>query len=233
VDLDTDSSITYRLVTGDLDKFSVDPETGAVRTIRGLDYEREMHHELVIGTEEGRMLGELVLQQSCRSLNALPKHLPKGPSTRAILHTNRRTIRCTISCQRLPASNSLIFLIEMCKQTFVMGDRKIIESLLCLRTNCARNRTAIRTQIRTRVWLFLNASFLTRFSALVRGRLHVSDSAYELPYDSVHNLHIEGISFQFSIIYPFCKRISGKNQSQIKLQTTVDRKSYEESYGDL
>jgi hypothetical protein len=32
-----------------------------------------------------------------------------------------------------------------------MGDRKIIESLLCSRTNWARNRTAIRTQIRTRV----------------------------------------------------------------------------------
>jgi hypothetical protein len=43
------------------------------------------------------------------------------------------------------------FLLEMCKQTIVMGDRKIIGSLFCLGTNCARNRTAIRMQIRTRV----------------------------------------------------------------------------------
>jgi hypothetical protein len=32
-----------------------------------------------------------------------------------------------------------------------MGDRKIIGSLFCLRRNCARNRTAIRMAIRTRV----------------------------------------------------------------------------------
>ena len=56
-DLDTDASITYRLVAGDLDKFAVDPDTGVVRTIRGLDFERAKHHELIIGTEEGRMLG--------------------------------------------------------------------------------------------------------------------------------------------------------------------------------
>jgi hypothetical protein len=39
----------------------------------------------------------------------------------------------------------------MRKQTIVMGDRKRIGSLFCLRTNLARNHTAIRTQIRTRV----------------------------------------------------------------------------------
>jgi hypothetical protein len=32
-----------------------------------------------------------------------------------------------------------------------MGNIKLIESLFCLRTNQARNRRAIRTQIRTRV----------------------------------------------------------------------------------
>jgi hypothetical protein len=39
----------------------------------------------------------------------------------------------------------------MFEQTIVMGDRKRIGSLFFLHTNHARNRTAIRTQIRTRV----------------------------------------------------------------------------------
>jgi hypothetical protein len=43
------------------------------------------------------------------------------------------------------------FLAEMCKQTIDMGNGKRIGSLLCLHTNLARNRTAIRMQIRTRV----------------------------------------------------------------------------------
>jgi protocadherin-15 len=65
-DLDTDTSITYRLVSGDLDKFTVDPVSGAVKTIRGLDFERERTHELVIGTEEGRMLGSNLAGSTCR-----------------------------------------------------------------------------------------------------------------------------------------------------------------------
>jgi hypothetical protein len=40
---------------------------------------------------------------------------------------------------------------EMCKQTIVKGDRKIIGSPFCFLTNRARNRMAIPTQIRTRV----------------------------------------------------------------------------------
>jgi hypothetical protein len=40
---------------------------------------------------------------------------------------------------------------EMCKQTIVMGDRKRIRSLFCFLTNRARNRMAIRMQIRTLV----------------------------------------------------------------------------------
>jgi hypothetical protein len=39
----------------------------------------------------------------------------------------------------------------MCQQTIVMGDRKRIGSLFCFRTNRARNRMVIHTQIRTRV----------------------------------------------------------------------------------
>jgi hypothetical protein len=42
-------------------------------------------------------------------------------------------------------------LAEMCKQTIIMGERKRIGSLFCFLTNRARNRMAIRTEIRTRV----------------------------------------------------------------------------------
>jgi hypothetical protein len=44
-----------------------------------------------------------------------------------------------------------LFLADMCKQTIEMANKKRIGSLLCFCTNLARNRTAIRTQIRTRV----------------------------------------------------------------------------------
>lgn len=32
--------------------FNIDPKTGAIKTIRGLDYERESQHVLIIGTVE-------------------------------------------------------------------------------------------------------------------------------------------------------------------------------------
>jgi hypothetical protein len=41
----------------------------------------------------------------------------------------------------------VIFLAEMSKQTIAMGNRKRIGFLFCLRTNRARNRTAIRTRV--------------------------------------------------------------------------------------
>jgi hypothetical protein len=37
----------------------------------------------------------------------------------------------------------------------------------------------------------------------VRGRLHVSDSAYELPYDSVHDLTTKGLGFRLSLGHQF------------------------------
>lgn len=37
---------------GDTELFSVDPKTGVIKTIRGLDYERETQHILIIGTME-------------------------------------------------------------------------------------------------------------------------------------------------------------------------------------
>ena len=58
MDRDTLAVITYRIMEGDVTKFSIDPETGAVRTLQGLDYERSKEHELIIGTEEARVQGE-------------------------------------------------------------------------------------------------------------------------------------------------------------------------------
>lgn len=37
---------------GDTDLFSIDPKTGVIKTIRGLDYERDSQHILIIGTLE-------------------------------------------------------------------------------------------------------------------------------------------------------------------------------------
>lgn len=44
--------MTYVIKQGDTDLFSIDPKTGIIKTIRGLDFERESQHVLIIGTEE-------------------------------------------------------------------------------------------------------------------------------------------------------------------------------------
>lgn len=44
--------ITYIIKQGNTDMFSIDRKTGVVKTLRGLDYERENMYVLVIGTEE-------------------------------------------------------------------------------------------------------------------------------------------------------------------------------------
>ncbi|XP_031829504.1 cadherin 99C isoform X3 [Nomia melanderi] len=51
-DPDTKKQITYTIKQGDTELFSIDPKTGVIKTIRGLDYERENQHILIIGTEE-------------------------------------------------------------------------------------------------------------------------------------------------------------------------------------
>ncbi|XP_058794818.1 cadherin-99C isoform X2 [Phymastichus coffea] len=51
-DPDTKKQVTYVIKTGDTDLFSIDPKTGIIKTIRGLDYERESMHVLEIGTLE-------------------------------------------------------------------------------------------------------------------------------------------------------------------------------------
>ena len=58
-DKDTESSVTYHLIQGDIDKFVVHPQTGVIRTLRGLDYEFETKHTIVVGTEEAKVAGAL------------------------------------------------------------------------------------------------------------------------------------------------------------------------------
>lgn len=53
-DPDTVKEVTYVLRQGPGDLFKVDAKTGQVKTIRGLDYEKERRHELIIGALENK-----------------------------------------------------------------------------------------------------------------------------------------------------------------------------------
>lgn len=44
--------VTYVIKQGPSDLFTVDPTTGTIRTLRGLDYEKDGQHTLIIGTLE-------------------------------------------------------------------------------------------------------------------------------------------------------------------------------------
>ena len=64
-DKDTLDQITYRIMEGDITKFAVDPLTGDVKTLQGLDYERSKEHRLVIGTEQSRALNNKSPDATC------------------------------------------------------------------------------------------------------------------------------------------------------------------------
>ncbi|XP_066582504.1 cadherin-99C isoform X2 [Prorops nasuta] len=51
-DPDTKKQITYIIKQGDTELFNIDPKTGVIKTSRGLDYEKDAQHILIIGTEE-------------------------------------------------------------------------------------------------------------------------------------------------------------------------------------
>ena len=51
-DPDTTKRITYELKQGDTELFEIDQKTGVIKTIRGLDYEKEKQHILIVGTLE-------------------------------------------------------------------------------------------------------------------------------------------------------------------------------------
>ncbi|XP_026273024.1 cadherin-99C [Frankliniella occidentalis] len=51
-DPDTVQRVTYTIRQGPTDLFAIDPKTGVIRTLRGLDFERESQYILVVGTLE-------------------------------------------------------------------------------------------------------------------------------------------------------------------------------------
>lgn len=51
-DLDSHQQITYVLRQGPTDLFTIDPQTGVIRTTRGLDFESAQEHNLVVATME-------------------------------------------------------------------------------------------------------------------------------------------------------------------------------------
>ena len=57
MDMDTMPQITYRIMQGDVTKFMIDPQSGEIRTVAGLDYERSKQHTLVVGTEQAMLAG--------------------------------------------------------------------------------------------------------------------------------------------------------------------------------
>jgi len=64
-DRDGTPQITYRIMEGDITKFAVDPLTGQVKTLQGLDFERAKEHRLVIGTEQSRNLKNFSPDSTC------------------------------------------------------------------------------------------------------------------------------------------------------------------------
>lgn len=51
-DPDTTKKITYVIHQGPTDLFRIEENTGAIFTTRGLDYEKDSQHTLIIGTLE-------------------------------------------------------------------------------------------------------------------------------------------------------------------------------------
>ncbi|KAJ2947536.1 hypothetical protein O0L34_g17324 [Tuta absoluta] len=51
-DPDTVAEITYTILMGDMELFSIDRKTGMIRTLKALDREMSARHEIVVGTEE-------------------------------------------------------------------------------------------------------------------------------------------------------------------------------------
>lgn len=57
-DPDSTPQVTYNLQDGPFELFKVDPQSGQIKTLRGLDYEKQKRHELIIGTVENKGLSE-------------------------------------------------------------------------------------------------------------------------------------------------------------------------------
>lgn len=61
-DPDTKPEITYVFKNGPSDLFKIDPKTGVIRTVKGLDFEEEQMLEVTVGTAEnpGREVGDII-----------------------------------------------------------------------------------------------------------------------------------------------------------------------------
>ena len=53
-DRDITASITYEIISGDQNLFTIDPESGVIRTLKGLDYEKQRMHFITVSTTEAR-----------------------------------------------------------------------------------------------------------------------------------------------------------------------------------
>lgn len=61
-DPDTKPEITYVFKNGQSDLFKIDPKTGVIKTVKGLDFEEEQVLEITVGTAEntGRGVGDII-----------------------------------------------------------------------------------------------------------------------------------------------------------------------------
>lgn len=90
-DPDSRAQISYLLMSGDSSLFAVDPQTGLVSTLRGLDYEESRFHSLLVGTNESNHLD---LAETSRHLNELVASSAKtsepyrSPLVRIDVHVN-------------------------------------------------------------------------------------------------------------------------------------------------
>jgi protocadherin-15 len=79
---------------GDITKFAVDPLTGDVKTLQGLDYERAQEHRLVIGTEQSRGLKITRQDSTCTvmirvtDVNDIPPTFTRLPSGNRLVVQN-------------------------------------------------------------------------------------------------------------------------------------------------
>ncbi|CAK1579521.1 unnamed protein product [Parnassius mnemosyne] len=56
-DPDTMPEITYTIIKGDMELFSIDRKNGMIRTVRPLDREMSARHDIIVGTEENNQEG--------------------------------------------------------------------------------------------------------------------------------------------------------------------------------
>ncbi len=76
-DRDIVGSIHYEIISGDQELFSIDPESGVVRTVKGLDFEGQRMHFLTVSTKEARGTFDLdktstVIEVSVEDVNDNP-----------------------------------------------------------------------------------------------------------------------------------------------------------------